>query len=76
MVHSSKRGVALNEHGRVERDLQLLAQLGHSFRFVFAAAIGEQDEGDALALEVREGLVGARERVGAAKEDAIDAVIR
>lgn len=65
--------MALHEHGRVERHLQLLAQLGHALRLVLAAAVGEQDERDALALEVRERLVRARERVGAAEEDAIDA---
>jgi hypothetical protein len=39
---------------------------------VHAAAICEEDEGNTLGLEVRQGFVGAWERVGAADEDAID----
>jgi hypothetical protein len=38
---------------------------------VLAAAIGEEDEGDVVGLEVCQGAVCAWERVGAAKEDAI-----
>lgn len=39
---------------------------------MFPAAIGEENEGDTLGLEVGKGFVRARERVGAAGEDAID----
>lgn len=40
---------------------------------MFPAAIGEENEGDTLGLEVGKGFVRARERVGAAGEDTIDA---
>lgn len=40
---------------------------------MFPAAIGEENEGDTLGLEVGKGFVCARERVGAAGEDTIDA---
>lgn len=39
---------------------------------MLAAAICEEDKRDALGLEVGQRLVGARERVGASYEDAID----
>lgn len=42
---------------------------------MLAATVGEQDEGDALGLEVGERFGRAWDRVGAAEKDAIDAVI-
>ena len=39
---------------------------------MFAAAIGEENEGYAVVLEVGEGLVGAGEGIGASNEDAVD----
>lgn len=41
---------------------------------MLAAAVGEQDEGDALGLEVGERVGCAWDRVRAAEKDAIDAV--
>ena len=64
--------MALHEHADIERDFEALAELFHPLRFALAAAIGEQDEGYALLLEVRKCFVGARKGVGAAKEDAVD----
>ena len=52
--------MALDEHGRVERDVELAAQVGDALGFMLAAAIGEQDKRDALRLEIRKRLVGSR----------------
>lgn len=41
--------------------------------FAFPAAVGEEDEGDAVGLEVGEGAGGSGEGGRAAEEDAIDA---
>ena len=65
--------VALHEHACVERHVEEAAELVHALGFVFAAAIGEEDEGDVVGLEVGEGGVGAREGGGGAEEDAVDA---
>lgn len=51
----------------------MLAQVCHSLCFRLAATVGEEDERDAVGLKVTEGLRGARERLGAAEENAIDA---
>lgn len=72
-MHVGEGRVALDEHACGEGDVELGAQVGDALVLVLAAAIGEQDEGDAVLLEVGERLVGAREGVGAADEDAIDA---
>jgi hypothetical protein len=40
VVHIGERRVALYEHAGIKRHTQLTAQVGHSFGFVFAAAIG------------------------------------
>jgi len=40
----------LDEHGRVQRKLEFVRELGHALFFALAAAIGEQDEGDAVLL--------------------------
>lgn len=60
MIHIGKRRMALDEHGRVERDVELAAQVGDALGFMLAAAIGEQDKRDALRLEIRKRLVSSR----------------
>jgi hypothetical protein len=65
--------VRLHEHALVHGDLQLVGDFGDALFFGLAAAIGEEDEGYALFLEVGEGLAGGGDRRGGAEEDAIDA---
>ena len=66
--------MALHKHVDVERDFQYITELIHTALFKLAPAIGKEDEGDAVGLEVGEGFSGARERFGAAEKDAIDTV--
>ena len=68
-----KRCVRLHEHGCVEGHIEELAKLLHSFLFRLAAAIGEENEGDAMGLEIGEGAMSTREGFRRAKEDAVDA---
>ena len=65
--------MALHEHVHVEGHVEVPAEIGYALRFALAPAVGEEDEGDAVGLEVAEGGCGAGERRGAAEEDAIDA---
>jgi hypothetical protein len=41
LVHVGKGSVTLHKHARVERHLELAAQIGHPFRLMLAAAICE-----------------------------------
>lgn len=68
-----KRCMRLHEYGCVEGQLEELAKLLHAFLFRLAAAIGKENEGDAMGLEIGEGAMSARERFRGAKEDAVDA---
>lgn len=61
-----KGGVALHEEVGVEGDAEAGAELGDAVGFVLAAAVGKEDEGDAVGLEVLEGFAGAGEGLGAA----------
>jgi hypothetical protein len=63
LIHVGKGRVTLHEHARVNGHVQLAAQIGHALRLVFSTAIGEEDEWDALCLEIRKGLVSARQRI-------------
>jgi hypothetical protein len=63
----------LHEHALVHGDLQLVGDFGDALFFGLAAAVGEEDEGYALFLEVGEGLAGGGDGGGGAEEDAIDA---
>lgn len=63
----------LDECGRWDVDGEKVGELAHAVGFVLPAAVGEQDEGDAQALEREEGGAGARNGVGGAEKDAIDA---
>lgn len=68
-----KRRVALHKHGLVNGDIKVFTQVCHSSRFGLAAAVRKEDERDAVGLEVAKGLGSARQRLGAAQEDAINA---
>ena len=65
--------MALDEEACVERDAETIAQFGDARFFVFAATVGQEDEGDLVCLEVGEGFAGSREGLGAADQDAVDA---
>ena len=59
-VHEVREGgVALHEEAGVQRDAEAVRELGDAVGFGFAAAVGEQEEGDAVGLEVLEGALGA-----------------
>lgn len=62
----------MHEHADVEGDFETIADFLDSLRFGFTAAIREEDEGNAMLLEIGEGFAGARKGIGAAEEDAID----
>ena len=64
--------MALYEHADVEGHLEIVADFLDSLRFAFTAAICEEDERNALFLEIAEGFAGAGKGIGAAKEDTID----
>ena len=65
--------MALYEHIHVQWHIQAFAQFLDSRFFILPAAIREKDKGDAIGLEVGEGSVSTRQRVGAAEKDTIDA---
>lgn len=68
-----KRRMRLHEHGCIEGHLEELAKLLHAFLLRLATAIGEENKGDAVLLEIGEGAVSAGERFRGAKEDAVNA---
>lgn len=65
--------MTLHDHIRCQRDLQFVLQVRSAGFFGFTAAIGKEDEWYTLFLEVGEGFVRARDGVGGADEDAVDA---
>ena len=64
--------MALYEHADVKGHFEAIADFLDSLRFGFTAAIREEDEGNAMLLEIAEGFAGAGKGTGAAEEDAID----
>ena len=68
-----ERCMALYEHAHVEGHFETIADFLDSLRFGFTAAIREEDEGNALFLEIAEGFAGAGKGIRAAEEDAINA---
>lgn len=72
MVHVGKGCMALNKHGSIQRDIEPAAQVGDAVRLVFPAAICEQDEWDALRLEIGKGLVGSRQWISTSKKHPVD----
>ena len=71
----SKGSMALDEHARIEGDLEDTAEIAHAFGFMFAAAIGEEDKRDMVALEMGEGFGGVGKGGRGAEEDAVDAAL-
>lgn len=69
-----ERRMRLYEHGCIERYFEELTKLLYALLFRFPAAIGEKDEGDAVGLEIREGVVGTGKGFRGAKENTVDAV--
>lgn len=65
--------MALHKHFCVQGDLEAAAEFFDARGFGFSAAVGEEDEGDAVGAEVGEGVVGAGEGGAAAEEDAVNA---
>jgi hypothetical protein len=63
----------LHEEGGSEGDGEAVAELGDTVGFVLAAAVGEENEGDIVRLEVGEGTVGTGEGLRASEEHAVDA---
>lgn len=70
--HLRKRRMRLHEHGCVEGHFEELAKLLYAFLLCLTAAIGEEDKGDAVGLEMGEGAVSAREGFRGAEEDTVD----
>ena len=64
--------MALYEHAYVEGHFEAIADFLNSLRFGFTTAIREEDEGNAMLLEIAKGFAGAGKGIGAAEEDAID----
>ncbi len=68
--------VALDEHGGVQGEGQLLREVFDSFRFMTSTAVREEDEGNRVFLEELQGRRGVRDGLCAADEDAVDAIGR
>ena len=52
-IYKLRKGcMGLYEHGGIEGYFEELAELLYAFLFRLAAAIGEEDEGNAVGLEV------------------------
>jgi len=66
--------VALHQHAHVQTYTELLRQVVHALLLGLAAAIGEEEEGDALLLKVGERFMGAWKGIGGTDEDTINAV--
>ena len=58
--------MALYKEVRVQWHIKALTELRDTIGFMLAAAVGEEDEGDVVGLEITEGFLSARERLGAA----------
>ena len=65
--------MALYEETCVQWHSKTLAELRDTVGFMLAAAVGEEDEGDVVRLEIAEGFLSAWERFRAPDQDAIDA---
>ena len=65
--------MALYEHINIYGDVELTGQVGYPLSFCLPSPIGEQNEGDAVSLEVAKGASGTRQGRGAADEYTIDA---
>lgn len=65
--------MTLYDHGRVQLDVKLLADLRYSLCFVLSAAVGEQDKWDPLVFQEGQGFRGSGERFRGSKEDTVNA---
>lgn len=68
--------MALHKHACIEGDGEEVAEIADALGLVLAAAIGEEDEGDAVSLEVGEGFGGVGKGSGGAEEDAVNTGVR
>ena len=59
--------MALDEHVCIQWDVEAFADVVHALGFGFAAAVCEEDERDALGLEVGEGTAGVGKGGGRAE---------
>ncbi len=64
--------MALHKHARVERDAKEAAEIADALRLVLAAAIGEENEWDAVGLEVGQCFGGVGQWSGRAEKDTVD----
>ncbi len=64
--------MALYEHADVEGYFEIVTDFLDPLRFAFTTAIGEENEGNSLFLEIAKRFAGAGKGIGATKEDAID----
>ena len=64
--------MGLYEHGGIEGHFEELAELLYAFLFRLASAIGEEDEGNAVGLEIGEGAVGTGKWFGGAEENTVN----
>ena len=64
--------MALYEHADVQGHFEMVGDFLDSLSLALPAAIGEEDEGNALFLEIAEGFASTGKGIGAAEEDAID----
>lgn len=67
-----ERRMALYKHVHIQLYPKAIAQLLDTCSFALSATVGKKYKGDTVGLEVGEGAVGTRKRVGAAEEDAIN----
>lgn len=72
ILHLRKWRMTLHEHADVQFHSQFLRQVRNPFRLILSAAVGEEDEWNAFALEVRQRLVRARESIGGTDEYTIN----
>lgn len=74
--HTSKRGVTLYNHARVELDVELLADILNALLLMLAAAIGEEYERYSLSLKEAQCIVSTWYRVRGSQQNAVNAVSR
>jgi hypothetical protein len=70
--HVSKGRMALYEYARIDGYVQFAAKFGHTLRLTLSTAVGKENEGDSLRLEICKGLVSARKRIRAPQEHSIN----
>lgn len=66
--------MALYDIGDVQRDLKLLAYLSDALCLMFAAAVGKQDERNALLLQQCQRVGGTWDGLGGSQKNTINTV--